>query len=64
MFYILACVSIGGGVLFAILGSGEAQPFTVAVVDDSYRKVEEAEPASSSTEENGTSTQNKEKPPD
>jgi len=63
VFYILACVSISGGVLFAILGSGEAQPFTVSVIDDSYRQVEEAEPATS-TEENSTSTQNKQKPPD
>ena len=44
MFYILAIVSIGGGVAFGVLGSGEAQTFQEDGGDDYnsvYKKIEE-----------------------
>ncbi|XP_066922006.1 vesicular glutamate transporter 1-like [Clytia hemisphaerica] len=46
IFYILATVSITGGILFAILGSGEAQPFVEEVGDDcdaEYERIEKGE---------------------
>lgn len=47
MFYILAAVSIGGGVCFAVLGSGETQSFNEDSDEDghtsTYRKIEEGE---------------------
>ena len=48
VFYILAVVSIGGGVCFAVLGSGETQSFNEYNGGEdentsTYRKIEEGE---------------------